>query len=221
MLYKIAHVLRDRVPWVWDGIEIINSFLFQMRYGKLLRKVESEALTAFDESAKCKGRYGYKAYPMRDITTQRIVEFFNSQPQEAFRFFNPHGFDENHISKLQRNKAFLGYIIIDSEANQVAGYCFNRSFFHGKSFRGRMVDIHHRGRGLGTMMNRLLNRIGFGIGLKLFETVSEDNVPSYKSAVSASGFKVIKKLPHNELYLEIFNDMKRKNNKPAGGVINK
>ena len=217
MLYKIAHVLRDRAPWFWDGIEVINSFLFQMRYGKLLRKVECEALTAFDESAKSKGRNDYKAYPMRDITTQRIVEFFNSQPKEAFKFFNPHGFDKDHISKLQRNMAFLGYIIIDSETNRIAGYCFNRSFFNGKSFRGRMVDIHHRGRGLGTMMNRLLNRIGFGIGLKLFETVSKDNIPSYKSAVSASGFKVIKKLPHNELYLEILNDMKRENNKPVGG----
>ena len=64
MLYKIAHVLRDRAPWFWDGIEVINSFLFQMRYGKLLRKVESEALTAFDESAK--SRESYENCPMQE-----------------------------------------------------------------------------------------------------------------------------------------------------------
>ena len=70
-------------------------------------------------------------------------------------------------------------------------------------FRGRMVDINFRGRGLGTAMNKMLNEVGFGIGLRLFETVSKGNVASYKSALSASKVKVVKELPHNELYLEI------------------
>ena len=33
MLYKIAHILRDKLPWIWDVISIINSFLFGLRYG--------------------------------------------------------------------------------------------------------------------------------------------------------------------------------------------
>ena len=52
-------------------------------------------------------------------------------------------------------------------------------------------------------MNKLLNEVGFGIGLRLFETVSKDNVASYRSALSASKVKVIKEMPHKELYLEI------------------
>uniref|UniRef100_UPI00402536C9 hypothetical protein n=1 Tax=Prevotella sp. TaxID=59823 RepID=UPI00402536C9 len=56
---------------------------------------------------------------------------------------------------------------------------------------------------LGTMMNRLLNEVGFGIGLRLFETVSRDNVASYRSALSASRVRLVEKLPHNEIYLEI------------------
>ncbi len=56
------------------------------------------------------------------------------------------------------------------------------------------------------MMNKLLNEVGFGIGLRLFETVSKDNVASYRSAISASDFKVVEELPHNELYLEIIKD---------------
>lgn len=39
-----------------------------------------------------------------------------------------------------------------------------------------MVDIDYRGKGLGTAMNRILNEVEFGIGLRLFETVSKDNV---------------------------------------------
>ena len=73
-----------------------------------------------------------------------------------------------------------------------------------------MVDIDYRGKGLGTMMNRLLNEVGFGIGLRLFETVSKENIASYRSAISASAFKVVEELPHNELYLEIINEMKSK-----------
>ena len=66
-----------------------------------------------------------------------------------------------------------------------------------------MVDIHYRGNGLGTTMNKILNEVGFSIGLRLFETVSKDNVASYRSALSASNVKVVKELPDNELYLEI------------------
>lgn len=66
-----------------------------------------------------------------------------------------------------------------------------------------MVGIDHRGKGLGTLMNKMMNEIGFGIGLRLFETVSKDNVASYRSALSASNVKVVEELEHNELYLEI------------------
>lgn len=73
-----------------------------------------------------------------------------------------------------------------------------------------MVDIDYRGKGLGTMMNRLLNEMGLGIGLRLFETVSKENIASYRSAISTSAFKVVEELPHNELYLEIINEIKSK-----------
>ena len=66
-----------------------------------------------------------------------------------------------------------------------------------------MVDVNYRGKGIGTAMNKMLNEVGFGIGLRLLESVSKDNVASYKSALSASNVKVVKELPHNELYLEI------------------
>ena len=34
MLYKIAHFLRDQMPWLWDLVDIVNSFLFRIRYGE-------------------------------------------------------------------------------------------------------------------------------------------------------------------------------------------
>lgn len=195
MLYKIAHILRDKLTWLWNIIDWVNGLFFSLRYGGILKDL---ALKEIPE--------GYKIVTIEDVATKRMVEFFNHQPEEAFTFFRPHGFDARSIKRLQKNRAFLGYVLIDKSNGRIAGYCFNRCFFHGVGYRGRIVDINYRGKGLGTAMNKILNEVGFGIGLRLFETVSKDNVASYKSALSASNVKVVKEMPHNELYLEIIPD---------------
>lgn len=219
MLYKIAHFLRDQMPWLWDLVDIVNSFLFRIRYGDKLDLMEN--VICSKDYFKCKSSDNFYVVPIRSVNSDDLVEFFACQPTEAYRFFKPHGFDLKSIKKLQNNYAFLGYVLKDVTNDKIVGYCFNRSFFHGKGFRGRMVDVNYRGKGLGTTMNRLLNKVGFGIGLRLFETVSKDNVASYRSAISASSFRVIEELPHNELYLEIINDMKQNNiNKNLIGGVN-
>ena len=192
MLYQIAHILRDKLNWLWLLIESMNAFLFSMRYGKRLKVFSFDFLPE-----------GYDVVPLKEVSTGKMTEYFSHQPQEAYTYFRPHEFDEKTIKRLQGNKAFLAYVLIDKSNSKIAGYCFNRCFFHGQGFRGRMVDIDYRGKGLGTAMNKLLNEVGFGIGLRLYETVSKDNVASYRSALSASKVKVVKEMPHNELYLEI------------------
>ena len=69
-----------------------------------------------------------------------------------------------------------------------------------------MVDIDWRGKGIGTLMNRVMNRIGFGLGMRIYETVSKDNIASYKSAVAASQCKIIKEMDNNDLYIEVINE---------------
>lgn len=201
MLYTIAHFLRNHLPWIWDLVDLLNAALFSFRYGSRLRKVEAVLLS---QPVLDNKQMVYRVLPLHQVPTETLVDFFVRQPEEAYRFFKPHGFDVKSIHKLQRNRAFLAYVLMDG--SQVAGYCFNRSFFHGKGFRGRQVGIDYRGRGLGTLMNCLLNEIGFGIGLRLFETVNKDNLASYRSALSASHVKVLKEMEGNDLYLEILNE---------------
>lgn len=192
MLYKIAHILRDKLRWLWNIIEWMNGVVFSLRYGKRLKRF---TFTMVPE--------GYEIVLIKDVPTEKLVDFFKRQPEEAYTYFRPHGFDEKSIKRLQKNKAFLGYVLKDKENGEIAGYCFNRCFFHRQGFRGRMVDMNYRGKGLGTAMNKILNEVGFGIGLRLFETVSKDNVASYRSALSASNVKVVKEMEGNELYLEL------------------
>ena len=195
MLYQIAHIVRDKLGWLWQFIERLNAWLFSMRYGQRLRSL------SFREIPE-----GYKLLLLRDVPTEKMVAFFEHQPEESFSYFRPHAFDARSIQRLMKNRAFLAYVLMDPSNEKIAGYCFNRCFFHGQGFRGRMVDIDYRGKGLGTAMNKLLNEVGFGIGLRLFETVSKDNVASYRSALSASDVRVVKEMPNNELYLEIIHD---------------
>ena len=190
----MAHTIKDELPFIWGAIEKVNECLFWLRYGYKARKVVVSCVPD-----------GYELATMKDVQAEKIAEFFARQPEEAFRFFNPHLFDFKSIKRLQNNRSYLAYLLIDRTSGEIAGYCFNRCFFQGKGFRGRMVDINYRGRGLGTVMNKILNEVGFGIGLRLFETVSKDNVASYKSALSASNVTVVKEMENNELYLEIIN----------------
>lgn len=204
MLYTLAHILRDRMPFLWSIVERANSLLFSLRYGNRMRELH---LTTVPD--------GYRIVPIREVPTELLVDFFSKQPSEAFTYFRPHGFDSCSIKALQENKSFLAYLLIDRCASvgdspsvpslaSIAGYCFNRAFFHGKGFRGRMVDIDYRGRGLATAMNRILNEVGFGIGLRLYETVSRDNIASYRSAIRASETLVVKEdKDKRELLLEI------------------
>ena len=193
--YKIAHILKDKLSWLWNLIEWGNEIVFSLRYGKRIRKISFTTIPQ-----------GYILASLKSTQTEKLVDFFKRQPVDAFTFFKPHGLDYKSIKRLQKNKSFLGYVLIDEKSDKIAGYCFNRCFFHGQGFRGRMVDVAYRGKGLGTAMNKLLNEVGFGIGLRLFETVSKDNVASYRSALSASKVRVVKEMPHNELYLEILPD---------------
>lgn len=198
MLYAIAHFLRDKLPFIWDLVDILNSCMFSIRYVRKLRPVEETVLQQYAKTS------GMEVVRLREVSTDKLVSFFTAQPEDAYTFFKPHGFDNKSLRRLQRNRSFLAYILMKN--GQMAAYCFIRSFFMGKGFRGRMVGIDFRGSGLGTLMNKLMNDIGFGIGLRLFETVSKDNVASYRSALSASRVKVVEELEHNELYLEIIKE---------------
>ena len=195
MLYQIAHIVRDKLGWLWQLIERLNAWLFSMRYGLRLRSFSFSEIPV-----------GYELVPLRDIPTEKMVVFFEHQPEEALTYFRPHAFDARSIQRLQGNRAFLAYVLMDPSNEKIAGYCFNRCFFHGVGFRGMMVGIDYRGNGFGRVMHRSLNELGFGIGLRLFETISKDNVASYRSAISANRVKVVKEMPNNELYLEIIHD---------------
>ena len=189
MLYVIAHFLRNKIPWVWDVVDLLNSFLFSLRYDGKLKNINLN-----------EGIENYKVLPIEKVDTAEFERFFVEQPNEVFKFFKPHEFDAKSLKKLQKNHAFLGYVLKDEK--QIVGYVFLRSFFTGKCFRGKMVDYCYRGKGLGKTLGMLANKVAYGIGLRMFATVSPENMASLQSSKAVNEVKIIKIMPNGDYFVE-------------------
>ena len=80
MLYELAHTIQKNAPWIWEGVEGLNTLLFRLRVGRRRLRL-----------ADCCPE-GVRVADERDAAA--LAEFFKRQPDEAFRWFKPHAFDE-------------------------------------------------------------------------------------------------------------------------------
>lgn len=195
-MYWLAHFLRDHLPFIWDLVDWLNGELFTWRYGKKVKALP-EMLDAVAGE--------YKIIDMSSIKTVDLEKFFSNQPEDSFKFFKPHGFDAESLRKLQRNKAFLAYIV--KNGNTLVGYFFLRSFFFGKAYLGKMVDHAHQGKGIGKMMCLCAMDIASTLGLRMFETISKDNLSSLYSTQNVLETRIVEEMPDNYLMIE---DLRRK-----------
>ena len=147
----------------------------------------------------------YTIIEWSSIRTTELESFFAIQPKNYFEFFTPHGFDAKSLRKLQRNKAFLAYIVKDNDT--IVGYFFLRSFFIGKAFFGKMVDNAHQGQGIAKMMCLCAMDIALTLRIRMFGTISKDNLASLYSTQNVLVTRVVKEMPDNYLMIE---DLKRK-----------
>lgn len=70
------------MPWLWDLVDIVNSFLFRIRYGSKLYLVENEI--CMNGYLKSQLAEDYDILPIREVQTNDLVEFFACQPTEAY-----------------------------------------------------------------------------------------------------------------------------------------
>ncbi len=190
MLYKLAHLLRDRFPFLWNGIEYVNSLAFYLIYRSKLKKVSFKGLSE---------EYIIREASIKDVSA--LVEFFGQQPKEAFTFFHPHGFNEKAIAHVVKNRAFLTFGVWHDK--ELVGYFFLRCFFNGKGYRGRMVDNRWNNKGIGKLMSLAINHIAFTLGIRMFSSISPENYASLASVKATCDMKVIKTLENGYFYIEI------------------
>ena len=193
MLYEIAHVIKKRFGFLWDAIEWGNAELFALMHRGGMARIP-ELL------AECSGRYQLRLATREDV--EQMKAFFEAQPEEAFRFFQPHWFDENGIRKVVINKSFLTFVALDG--NEIAGYFFMRSFVNGKTFKGYMVGIDHRGQGVAREMGIAMNRVARELGLRMFKSISPENPASMAVTKKVNDIKIIKTLDNGDMLIECF-----------------
>lgn len=193
MLYEIAHIVKDNFGFLWDAIEWGNAEAFALMHHKAMKGLP-ELLE------ECSGRYSLKLASQEDIA--RMKSFFDAQPQEAFRFFQPHDFDEKGIRKVVVNKSFLTFLAMDGD--EIVGYFFMRSFVNGKTFKGYMVGIDHRGMGVAGEMGIAMNRVAKELGLRMFKSISPENPASMAVTKKVNDIKIIKTLNNGDMLIECF-----------------
>ena len=191
MLYKLAHILRDKFGFLWNIIEWLNALVFAMTHRAALKKIP-EILQEFSD------KFTLRLAKPADATPLAI--FFAEQPEEAFKFFKPHAFDEKTLLKIIKNKAFLTFLVLDGE--KIVGYFFLRCFVNGKSFRGRIVDYRWRNQGIAKLMGATMNKIIALLHVRLFGSISPDNYASLQSTKAVNDIRVIKTLDNGYYYIE-------------------
>ena len=191
MLYKIAHILRDRFGFLWNLVEWGNALVFALTYRSALKKIPAIL-------QECSGTYTLRLTELTDVAA--LATFFAEQPEDAFSFFKPHAFDENSLKKIIRNKAFLTFLVLDKE--KIVGYFFLRCFVNGKSFRGKIVDYRYRGKGIAKLQGLAMTKVAVALGVRMFGTISPDNYASLASSKAVNETRIVATLDNGYYYIE-------------------
>ncbi len=191
MLYKLAHILRDKFGFLWNIIEWCNAFVFALTHKSSLQKIPA-ILNEYSE------QYTLRMATLADVA--QLATFFAEQPDEAFKFFKPHAFDEKTLSKIIRNRAFLTFLVLDGD--KIVGYFFLRCFMNGKCFKGYMVADSHKGRGIAKLEGLAMNKINEVLGLRMFGSISPENPASMAVAKAVNEVKILSTLDNGDYYIE-------------------
>ena len=181
--------IKHHIPFIWNIIECINSQLFYILYRKRLEFLGD--------------KYSQSKDSVRILQAEDMValsEFFNKQPADSFEYFNPHKFDYKSLVKKNKDKSFIMIGVFYN--TEIVGYGFLRCFFNGKAFRGKIVDISHQGHGIAKQIGSVLTGMATLMHLRLFATISKDNVKSISSSQAVNKVRILKELPDNYIYVE-------------------
>lgn len=192
MIYELAHIVKERFGFIWEAMEWGNACLFGIMHRKGLKQVP-QILSEISNDT-----FTIRMTEERDA--QKLAKFFSEQPEEAYTFFNPHGFDEKSVLKVLSNQSFMTFVVVEEE--NIVGYFFLRSFINGKCFKGRMVDYRQRNRGIAKLMGVAINRVATYFGMRIFTTISPENYASLASTKAVNDIKIVKTLKNGYYYIE-------------------
>lgn len=192
MLYELSHFIKEHFGFVWDTVEWCNAEVFTLIHKKELKRIP------YILEMCSKTMFSVRMTTKEDV--MGLVNFFKEQPQEAYTFFNPHGFDTKSVTKVLRNKSFMTFVVTKEET--IVGYFFLRCFVNGKCFKGYIVDYRKRGLGIAKLQGLAMNCVAGHLGLRMYASISPDNVSSMAAAKSVNDIEIIKTLENGYYLIE-------------------
>ncbi len=192
LLTSLLVKLKHSCPWIWRGVEAVNSSLVRARYPRIKSIAEEEARhIATDDSIE------WSLVTPDDA--ERLSAFLTSIPLERKQWFDPHPFDAATLRRMASGHSFV--MLKVTKGNEIVGYHFLRCFFIGKAFHGLIVSESAAGHGIGTRMWSLGAAISARAGLMMEATISESNLPSLTSCRRGCRTTVLSTLPGGYLHL--------------------
>ena len=180
-------------PQCWHRIEVINGFLFRLRYRKIAQVAETVLETA--------GAAGCRFSLLEEDALPELERFLSRQDKENLTWFQPHAFDLATLETLFRNPAFLMMTVTAPDGSMV-GYFFLRGFFIGRAFAGLLVDKPWQNQGIGTAIWAACADICQYAHLRMQATISTENKPSMASCRKGTNIRGIQALDNHYLAVE-------------------
>ena len=178
-------MIQIKFPWIWELVETINSVFCGLKIRN--RQQLQESVTE-----------GVRIANINDV--RLLTEFFSRQPEESYRWFRPHAFDEKTLKKLLMRKSYIIYVM--EEDGEIIGYAFLRCFLNGECFLGKMVDVHHQGKGVCTTLCKVGMNIAEMIGFRMFESINKENIGSMRASEKACDIIVVEDMGNGDVLIE-------------------
>jgi hypothetical protein len=192
-MVKILLYIKHHLPFLWQVVDWLNSFLFRLLHGKKFQRVAGSVISG----------HQLPGFEFRQITAKdlpALAKLLADQPKERVAFFKPHNFDIKSLEKTFNNPSFLMMSVFDGP--RMVGYFFLRCFWNKKCFVGRLIDKLYEGKGIGRVMNQIMYNIGWDSGFKVLSTISKNNQLVIKSHANNQAMKILKELVNDYLLVE-------------------
>ena len=166
MIARILLFIKHRIPWLWAGIDWLNTHLYGILREKTMARTAEQAFEKFKLE-------GFEFRPLVEPDLSELQSMLERQKSERLEYFRPHGFDYASLEKMHANSAFLMFGVFTGQ--RMIGYFFLRCFWNRRCFVGRLLDEPYEGRGIGRVMNQIMYNTAWWSGFRCFTSISRKN----------------------------------------------
>jgi hypothetical protein len=169
MVEHVFIYIKKYANFLWVVIEKINGILIHILFDRKL-------LPLLDTYSK---KYSNAEIQYRLLGKNEMFnlsKFLLSQNDGQLLFFRPHSFSYNDIINEWQSHSIKMLAVY--KENVIIGYFFLRCFFNKKVILGKIIDKTNQGKGISTVMSKIMLQSSWEAGMKPYSIISDRNLKS-------------------------------------------